>query len=92
MLPCEETRAADVTKNTNAFAQLMQCLDDRSHALIIRDAANDGRKALDISREHYRSKGKPRIITVYTELTSLKMANDENITDYVLRAETELLR
>ena len=84
----EDTRAADATKNIDAFAELIQCLDDRSLTLIIRDAANDGRKAFGILREHYRSKGKPRIITLYTELTSLKMAGDENITDYVLRAET----
>ena len=84
----EETRAADATKNADVFAELIQTLDDRSLTLIIRDAANDGRKALAILREHYRSKGKPRIITLYTELTSLKMAGDENITDYVLRAET----
>ena len=67
----EDTRAADATKNTDAFAELVQCLDDRSLTLINRYAANDGRKAFGILREHYRSKGKPRIITLYTELTSL---------------------
>ena len=55
---------------------------------MIREAANDERKALSISREHYRSKRKPRVITLYAKLTSLRMAGDENVIDYVLRAET----
>lgn len=54
----------------------------------MRDAKNHGRKALQILREHYLSKGKPRIISLYTELTSLKKSSDESVTDYILRAET----
>ena len=49
----EDTRAADATKNIDVFAELIQCLDDRSLTLIIRDAANDGRKAFGILRENY---------------------------------------
>ena len=54
----------------------------------MRDAKNDGRKALGILREHYLGKGKPRIISLYSELTSLKMDEHERVTDYVIRAET----
>ena len=43
---------------------------------------------MSILREHYQSTWKPRVITLYTELTSLKMAGDENVIDYILRAET----
>ena len=84
----EEATAADSVKNADAFAELIQYLDDRSLSLVIRDAANDGRKALGILREHYLSKGKPRVISLYTELTSLKKLADESVTDYMLRAET----
>lgn len=42
----EQARTADTTKNADAFAELIQCLDDRSLTLVIREAANDGRKAL----------------------------------------------
>ena len=83
-----EAIAADTVKNADAFAELIQYLDDRSLSLIIRDAADDGRRALAILREHYLSKGKPRVISLYTELTSLKKSADENVTDYMLRAET----
>lgn len=80
---------APATKlNAMAFAELVQCLDDRSLSLIIRDANNDGRKSLELLRNHYLGKSKPRIISLYTELTSLKMGSDESVTDYVIRVET----
>lgn len=56
-------------------------------AKIMRDAADDGRKALKILRDYYASQGKPRIIALYTELTSLQKRPDEPVTDYIIRAE-----
>jgi hypothetical protein len=53
----------------------------------MRDAADDGRKALQILRNHYANQGKPRIITLYTELTSLEKSLHETVTDYLIRAE-----
>lgn len=74
VMPAEdETNVPDAGKNANAFGKLVQCLDDRSLALVIREAKDDGRKALQVLREHYQGKGKPRIIALYTELTSLEM-------------------
>ena len=55
--------------------------------LIIREAKDDGRKALAVLREHYQGKGKPRVIALNTELTSLKLRENESTTDYILRAE-----
>lgn len=78
----------DEDKNSDAFAQLIQCLDDRSLSLVMRDAKDDGKKALQILRNHYMSKSKPRVLALYTELTSLVKGHNECITDYVLRAET----
>jgi len=49
---------------------------------------DDGKKALEILRQHYASSGKPRIISLYTELTSLVKSSNELVTDYVVRAET----
>ena len=34
------------------------------------------------------SQRKPRIISLYTELTSLKKMDEESVTDYMIRAET----
>ena len=78
-----ENNAPDAEKNANAFAELVQCLDDRSLALIIREAIDDGRKALAVLREQYQGKGKPRVIALYTELTSLKLRETESTTDYI---------
>jgi len=84
---CPATDTPNAAKYEEAFAELIQFLDDRSLALVMRDAVDDGRKALEILREHYAGRGKPRIVTLYTELTSLKKLPSESITDYVLKAE-----
>ena len=86
------TAADDVeittAKNEETFAELIQFLDDKSLALVMRDARDDGRKALKILRAHYAGTGKPRIISLYTELTSLVKSEHETVADYVIRAET----
>ena len=75
-------------KNELAFAELIQFLDDKSLSLVMRDARDDDRKALQILRAHYAGSGKPRIISLYTELTSLVKQSHESVTDYIIRAET----
>ena len=77
----------DANKNADLYAELVQVLDDRSLSLVMREAKNNGRKAFQILRDHYKPKGKPRIISLYTQLTSLSKG-DENLTDYIIRAET----
>lgn len=86
--PASDTSPADVSKNAEAYAELIQFLDDRSLSLVMRDAKDNGRQALKILREHYLSKGKPKIISLYTELTTLQKGETESVTDYVIRAET----
>ncbi|KAL1278847.1 hypothetical protein QQF64_025520 [Cirrhinus molitorella] len=46
-------------KNEEAYAELIQYLDDKSLSLVMRYAADDGRKALQILRAYYAGKGKP---------------------------------
>jgi len=86
ILPPPNTEV-DANKNAEAFAELIQFLDDKSLSLVMRDAADDGIKALEILRQHYAGTGKPHIITLYTELTSLSKCTNESVTDYVIRAE-----
>ena len=74
-------------KNRRAYAELVQVLDERSLMLIITDNANDGRAAFKTLRAHYDSTEKPRVLTLYEELTTLSMSASENITDYLIRAE-----
>ena len=82
----------DADKNAEVFASLVQFLDDKSINLIIRDAKNDGRAALKILREFYIGSTKPRIISMYCELTSLKLSPNENVTEYLIRAENYVAR
>ena len=83
-----EPEEENVSKNIDAFVQLIQCLDDRRLSLVMRDAKNDGRNALQIPRNHYMGKSKPRVLFPYTELTSLQKGHDECIMDYALQSET----
>jgi hypothetical protein len=76
ILPSEEE--ANATKNEECYAELIQ-------SLVMRDVTDDGRKALQILRDHYAIyQGKPRIITLYTELTSFEKEVHETVTDYLI--------
>ena len=86
--PTDESDDIDFTeKNATAFAELLQHLDYKSLSLVIRDAQNNGRKALIILREHYLSKGKPKVISLYIELTCLRRLESMSITDSIIRTE-----
>ena len=73
--------------NRRTYAELVQVLDERSLQLIMADAANDGRKALKVLRQHYASTEKPRVLSLYEELTTLRLNDTEDITGYLIRAE-----
>ena len=76
----------DTERNEDAYNELIQFLDDKSLSLIMREASDNGREALRILRDHYAGKGKPRIISLYTELTSLRKKQN-GVTDYIIRTE-----
>ena len=88
----EEATTGDDEKNAELYATLVQVLDDKSLNLIIRDAADDGRKAFKILQDHYQGTSKPKIISLYCELTSLKKNKEESVTEYMLRAENTATR
>ena len=77
----------DATKNSKAFSELIQYLDDTSLGLIMREANGDGRQAMKMLKQHYAGKGNVRLIALWTELTSLEKLPTESITDYILKAE-----
>ena len=85
LISTEDT--VDATQNEKAYAELIQFLDDTSHQLVMRDAKNDGRKALQTLRTHYSGKGKTRLLALYTDLMLSTKSDSETLTDYVLRAE-----
>ena len=77
----------DAAKNSKAFSELIQYLDDTSLGLIMREANGDGRQAMKMLKQHYAGKGNVRLIALWTELTSLEKLPTESITDYILKAE-----
>ena len=77
----------DAEDNSLAYSELVQFIDDRSLSLIMRDAKDDGREAIRILKEHYQGSGKPRLLSLFTELANLSKKPTEQMTDYVLRAE-----
>lgn len=56
----------------------------------MRDAADYGKKALLILRAYHAGKGKPRLFTLYNDLTSLQNKPSESVTDYIIRAENAI--
>ena len=76
----------DTERNVEAYNELIQFPDDKSLSLM-KEASDNGREALRILHDHYTSKGKPRIISLYTELTSLRKEQNEGVTDYIIRTE-----
>ena len=80
------TPATAENKERN-YAQLVQFLDSKSLNLVMHDAKDDGRKALEILRRHYAGTGKQRIISMYTTLCSLTKLPNEDLTDYIIKCE-----
>ena len=77
----------DTEKNEEAYNELIQFLGDKSLSLIMREASDNEREALRILRNHIAVKGKPIIISLYTELTLLRKEQNEGVTDYIIRTE-----
>ena len=75
-------------KDENAYAELIQFLDDRSLRLVMSEAADNGYRALQILLEHYSGHSKPKIITLYHQLSTLKKKKGKNVTDFIIRAES----
>ena len=80
----EEDAETSDSEKAGAFAELVQCLDDRSLSLVIREARDDGQKALEVLRQQYQGKEKPCIITLYTELTTLRACSHEGGCPYIV--------
>lgn len=57
----------------------IQFPDDKS-LILMREASDNRREALRLLCNHYAGKGKLRIISLYTELTSLKKDCKESVT------------
>ena len=57
-----ESEEPNAAKNVDLYAELIQVLDDRSLSLVMREATDDGKKVINILREHYMSSGKQKVM------------------------------
>ena len=50
---------ASAERKEQCYAELIQFLDERSLCLVMREAKDDGRRALQILRQHYVGNSEP---------------------------------
>ena len=74
-----------VEKNATVFAELIQFLVDSKFVFSNERCKRQWKKGT--LRDFYLSKGKLKVISLYTELTSLRRWESESITDYIIRTE-----
>lgn len=60
-----EEKEEDDKLNADAYCALAPLLDNVSLGLIFRDTKDKGRESLQVLREHYIGKGRPRIVSLY---------------------------
>lgn len=75
------------SKNKEIHAEPIQLLDDRSIVLVLRDAVDRGKEALEILRNYYLGASRPRVISLYKKLSTLRLGTDEEVIDYIIQAE-----
>ena len=83
----QSSTTVDSTKNKKAYAEVVMLLDEQSLSMIMTDAIDDGRKALEILRDHYKCIGKHRILTLFNKLCNMKYIPEQGLTEYISRAE-----
>jgi hypothetical protein len=69
------------------WAELVQVLDRKSLMLIRRDCKGDGTAGWKMLHGHFKSTERPRILSLMERLTCLKLDDNEEAGEYVVRAE-----
>lgn len=57
----------------------------------MRDGADRGQKALKILRDYCADEGKPCIISLYMQLTSIQKSSNESVNGYVIQAKNAII-
>ena len=77
-------------ENYNIWAELVQCLDKRSIMILKSECKVNGPEAWKRLTAHFSSSETPRLMNLLEQLTSLSLKPTEEMTDYLIRAETLL--
>ena len=82
------TEASNNDEKYNIWAELVQCLDKRSIMMLKSECKGDGPEAWKRLAAHFSSSETPRVMNLLEQLTSLSLKPSEEMTDYLIRAET----
>ena len=72
----------------NIWAEVVQCLDKLSIMMLKSECKGNGQEAWKWLRAHFSSSRTPRVMNLLEQLTSLSLKPNEEMTDYLIRAET----
>ena len=72
----------------NIWAEMVQSLDKRSIMMLKSECKGDGPEAWKRLQAHFSSSVTPRVMNLLEQLTSLSLNPSEEMTDYLIRAET----
>ena len=82
------TDASNDDEKYNVWAELVQCLDKRSIMMLKSECKGNGPEAWKRLTAHFSSSETPRVMNLLEQLTSLSLKPTEEMTDYLIRAET----
>ena len=82
------TDASNDDEKYNIWAVLVQCLDKRSIMMLKSECKRNGPEAWKPLTAHFSSSETPRVRNLLEQLTSLSLKPTEEMTDYLIRAET----
>ena len=82
------TDASNDDEKYNIWTELVQCLDKRSIMMLKSECTGNGPEAWKRLMAHFSSSETPRLMNLLEKLTSLSLKPTEEMTDYLIRAET----
>ena len=82
------TDASNDDEKYNIWDELVQCLDKRSIMMLKSECKGNGPEAWKRLTAHFSSSETPRVMNLLEQLTSLSLKPAEEMTDYLIRAET----
>ena len=82
------TDASNDDEKYNVWAELVQCLDKRSIMMLKSECKGNRPEAWKRLTAHFSRSETPRVMNLLEQLTSLSLKPTEEMTDYLIRAET----
>ena len=82
------TDASNDDEKSKIWTEVVHCLDKRSIMMLKSECKRNGPDAWNKLTAHFSSSETPRVMNLLEQLTSLPLKPTEEMTDYLIRAET----